>query len=343
MFFIDKYAPTSIKNAYFHKDLLKMLQVMSKDESIPHIIFYGPEGSGKKTIIKLLLEILYDKDVNKTNDAIYKVVGSGSTSVDVPVKQSNYHIVIEPNNTNFDRYLIQDVVKEYAKRVPLDIFTTKKIFKTVLINSVDRLSYYAQTSLRRTMEKNSNRCRFIMWCKSLSKVIEPLRSRCLCIRVSSPSYSDLFARIYEISVMENIKLDLTEYTTLINNANGNIKKALWLLELAGQNKQNTHTTYDETIVSIIKLIKTGDMHVISKIREFLYNIMITNIDGTRIIKDIVIRLCNDKIPNICVYNIIESAGKFEHNLIRGRREIIHLESFINSVMKILHDYNKITN
>ena len=57
MFFIDKYAPKSIEDAYFHKDELNKLKIMSKDESIPHIIFYGPEGSGKKTTINMFLEM----------------------------------------------------------------------------------------------------------------------------------------------------------------------------------------------------------------------------------------------------------------------------------------------
>ena len=34
------------------------------------------------------------------------------------IKQSKHHIIIEPNNNNFDRYLIQDIVKEYARRYP---------------------------------------------------------------------------------------------------------------------------------------------------------------------------------------------------------------------------------
>src|SRR3990170_3969521 len=113
-----------------------MLETMSQDESIPHIIFYGPEGSGKKTIIDLFLTMIYGEEVLKTNDSIYKVSGSGNSSTDISIKQSNYHIIIEPNNNNFDRYLIQDVVKEYAKKVPLNVFTSNKSFKVVLINNV---------------------------------------------------------------------------------------------------------------------------------------------------------------------------------------------------------------
>ena len=133
MFFVDKYAPKKVKDAFFHKEELNKLKTMSKDDAIPHIIFYGPSGCGKKTTINIFLEMLYDEEVHNLVNSVYNVTGSGNNSTQVTIKQSNYHIVIEPNNNNFDRYLIQDVVKEYAKRVPLGVFTSQKFFKTVLI------------------------------------------------------------------------------------------------------------------------------------------------------------------------------------------------------------------
>jgi replication factor C subunit 3/5 len=341
MFFVDKYAPNKPDDILFHKQELELLKKMSQDDAVPHIIFCGPEGSGKKTLIKLFLEMLYDKDIYALNDSIYKVSGSGNSTTDVVIKQSNYHIVIEPNNNNFDRYLIQDVVKDYAKKVPLNIFTAKKIFKTVLINNVDNLSYYAQTSLRRTMEKYSGTCRFIMWCRSLSRVIDPLRSRCYVFRINSPNDDKMLEMIAHISYKETMKLTLQDYTKIISLSNGNIKKALWLLQLKKINVSYS-TSYDIIINEIIKLLLTCDVNAILDIRSLLYNIMITNITGTQIIKDIIKKLFNNKdIKDECKINIAEVSAKFEHNLIRGRREIIHLEGFIAGLMYVLNKYNKV--
>jgi replication factor C subunit 3/5 len=343
MFFIDKYKPKNIKQAYFHKDIINKLKNMSEDDSIPHIIFYGPEGSGKNTIISMFLEMVYDKYVHTLSDAIYAVTGSGNTVTQVTIKQSNYHIVIEPNNNNFDRYLIQDIVKEYAQRAPLDIFTKKKHFNTVLINNIDNLSYYAQTSLRRTMEIYSSTCRFIMWCSSLSKVIEPLRSRCYCFRVPAPTDDDMFGYLLEITQKENIQLDLKQRNNIIKLAQGNIKTVLWLLELT-KLKENFATTYDEVIEEITKLILTTNMIQIITIRDLLYKIMITNITGSQIIKDIVKALLNN--PSISVDNkidIVQLSAKYEHNLIRGRRQIIHLEAFITHTIAALKNKKKLIN
>ena len=335
VFLVDKYSPKTISDAYFHKDILAMLETMSKDESIPHIIFYGPYGSGKKTLIRLLLELLYDRHVTQTDDTLYTVVGSGNKPTEVMVKQSNYHIVIEPNNNNFDRYLIQDIVKEYAKRIPLNVYKVNRVFKTVLINNLDSMSYYAQTSLRRTMEKYSGTCRFVMWCRSLSQVIEPLISRCVCIRVDSPNNNELFGYLYNIAANEKINLQINDYHDIIRYANGNIKKAIWQLELI-RNKLNKETIYEETINQIINKILLSDTYLINEIRTLNYNIMITNITGSNIINDLTQGLCSEQIPDTIKYRILEIAARYEHNIKKGRREMIHIEAFIMNVMRLIY-------
>lgn len=340
MFFIDKYIPETIKDSEFHKEILNILNIMSNDESIPHLIFYGPEGSGKKTIIRLLLQQLYDNDINNTTINNYTITGSGNKNVDVGIKQSHYHIVIEPTNTNFDRHLVTDLVMNFAKSVPLNVFKSKRTFKTVLINNIDNMSYYAQTSLRRTMEKYSKTCRFIMWCHSLSKVIDPLKSRCLCFNIPSPKSHDLFAYVFKISISENMILTLDQLSKIIQDSNGNIKKALWNLQLLKVGYDTT-TDHEVSINKLVNIILKPNINSIIQMRNILYNIMITNITGTKIIADILSNILNRKIPDHIKCHIINTAAKYDHNIVRGRREIIHLESFIIAIMKIIENEKKL--
>lgn len=340
MFYVDKYYPRDLKSVQFHKQEMELLKKMSEDNSVPHIIFHGSPGSGKKVLLGLFLEMLYDKNVHKVSDSLYKVSGSGNTTTDVMIKQSNYHIVIEPNNNNFDRYLIQDVVKNYARKVPLDVFNSKKTFKTVLINNVDKLSYYAQTSLRRTMEKYSETCRFIMWCGSLSRVIDPIKSRCYTFRISAPTDEDLLELLMKISHKERIKVTLQDYEQILVRSKGNTKTALWLLNCKSMDIPYG-TSYSKKIKRITDLLLTCDPTAIMNIRFLIYDIMITTVPGTQIIKDMIERLYNDEtICDNCKMNIVEVAAEFEHNLVRGRREINHMEAFIAKTITVLLKYNK---
>ena len=335
MFLCDKYAPKNVLDLTFHQNIVDKLYQMSHDNAIPHVILYGPYGAGKKTIARMFLENIYDKSVNNTTDTIYQVNGSGNATTSISIKQSSYHIVIDPNNNNFDRYLIQNIVKEYAKYMPLDVFQTHKSFKVVLINDVDNLSYYAQMSLRRTMEKYSKTCRFLMICNAISKLIEPLRSRCVCIRVPSPTTSELINTILMISNYENYNIKLNEMCQILKHANGNIKHAIWLLEHIIWKLKPTNS-YINNIDEIINMILQRKISNAMEIRNLIYNILITNISGSFIIQTILIRLCERHgITYEQKHKIIKMASKYEHNVTLGRREIIHLDGFILSTILIL--------
>lgn len=319
---------------YFHKEIFKNLKKISEDDGMPHIIFYGNPGSGKKTMINLFLEMIFDKSVYKLDNSKYVVISSGNIENEVMVKQSDHHLIIEPNNNNFDRYLIQDIVKVYAKKYPLSIFEKNRTFKAVQINHLDNLSYYAQTSLRRTMEIYSKSCRFIMWCYSLSKVIEPLRSRCLCIHVPTQTDDDLIKWIFNIASLEKIKLDPYVVDKILTSSNGNLKKILWKMDLYKYRKR-TDNAYQISMNNLIKeIVANGN---IQKIRDFVYNMMITNISSNTIIKDIlnIILLNNNDITNSKKMMIINCASEYEYRLSKSRRDIIHIEAFIDKIMKIL--------
>ena len=324
----------NLSKCYFHKDILNKLKTISKDDCMPHIIFYGNSSSGKKTIINLFLEMIFDNSIYNLDDSKYTVVSSGNIENEVIVKQSDHHIIIEPNNNNFDRYLIQDIVKEYARRYPLCIFEKSRNFKMVQINNLDNLSYYAQTSLRRTIEKYSKTCRFIMWCYSLSKVIEPLRSRCLCIHIPTQTDEELIKWTFNIASLESIKLDFGILTDIVETSNGSLKNILWKLDMY-KYCGKIENCYQKALTELINEIMNG--HNIEIIRDYIYKMMITNIPSNIIIKDIlnIILIKINNYPKDKIFNIINAASIFEYRLSKGRRDIIHIETFLETIINIL--------
>lgn len=75
----------------------------------------------------------------------------------------------------------------------------------MLLTEVDRLSRQAQAGLRRTMEKYSAQCRIVLVCNSPSKVIEPVRSRCLGIRIPAPSSQQLADLLVSVARKEGVQ------------------------------------------------------------------------------------------------------------------------------------------
>lgn len=335
MFFIDKYRPIDIKDAAYHKDILEQLLNISQDDSIPNIIFYGPTQSGKKTIVSMFLEMIYDETVHKTNETKYTTVGSSGTSSEINIQQSNFHILIEPNNNNSDKYIVQDIIKEYAMRIPMNFFKTKKGFKIVLINDVQNLSYHAQTSLRRTMELYAKTCRFIMISSSLSKVIDPIRSRCHPIRIPSPSRSDILKLLVDVSLKEDMTLTLQDFKDIRDKCGRNVKMCLWELE---NRKHGIKSKLDLTkrIDMLTNYLIGKKLESLINIRSILYGILITNFTGTEIIRLITDAILQKITVDHQKYMIIRSASIAEYRLIMGRHESHHLEKFIIDIYCILY-------
>lgn len=339
MFIIDECFPKEEEDIFFHKNIYEMLKNMSKDTSIPHVIFYGQPGSGKKVMLWLFLEMLFDKTVYDIKNISYDIIGSGGKIIKENVKQSDYHISIEPKNTNFDRYLIHDIVKEYAKRISLGVYQTNRPFRCVQINNLDNLSYYAQTALRRMMENYSDKCKFIMWCNSLSRVIKPLRSRCMCIRIPRPEKLELLMYLVKVAAQKKMYLKYLDFINIYKKSNGNIKTALWELEIR-RFKINNKTDYDDYLYKIIDLIYENSNNITSQnfhlIRNHIHNIMITNINGSLILKDLLNIIIKSKyFSDEKKTEIILIASEIDHRLTLGRREIIHFDLFIARILKVL--------
>ena len=264
------------------------------------------------------------------------------------IKQSNRHIVIEPNNNGFDKYLIQEIIEDYAKTEMLNILKYKKLFKVVIIDMIDDLSYYAQASLKRTMEKYANTCKFIFISNQLSKINEPLKSRCLIIRVPLPTNTMLLSIILNISNKENLNLTFPEMKYILDKSDNNINKTIWLLEMKKYNVDNKGQ-WTDILEKIVEMVTLKDnyttknfLEIIKTTRDLLYILFITNIDFHLIIRKIMKLLLN-KLDSISIKNqIVNTTSIFEERISKGTRYIIQMEAYLIKIIYILNIYyNKI--
>ena len=230
-------------NTMSYRDVKNMIVELETQNwrysNLQHLVIYGPKGCGKEYVVDNLLKKIYGNI--ETKEIEYNINGYSNSKEKVLINQSKYHIIIEPNNNGFDKYLIQEIIQEYAKTENLTIFKYKKQFKIVIINKIDNLAYSAQASLRRTMEKYADICKFIFICDQLSKIIEPLRSRCLLIRIPLPNDLQIIETITQISINEKIKLTKDDYKYILDNCESKVTNAIWLLEMKKYNVPNDHS------------------------------------------------------------------------------------------------------
>lgn len=228
---MDKYQPRHIQDLDYNHKISDILKTISMKDDFPHLIFYGAEGAGKKTRVRALLNLLYGNGVNRTTSEI-RETKINSTTVEYLVTSSNFHIELTPSDAEqHDRVIIQKLIKETASTGQLDS-KHQRSFKVVVLHEIDNLTKEAQAALRRTMEKYSKSCRLIMSCNSLTKIIPPIRSRCLSIRVPCPSEDEIKHILTNIKLKEGINVSDKQIEMIVSSCERNIRRAVNALQLS---------------------------------------------------------------------------------------------------------------
>ena len=233
------------------------------------MIFHGPPGSGKYTRAILYLERLFGKGVRNVENSTVTIEIKGKPK-EVEVRSSTFHVEIIPSNTENDKEFIQGYVKSLTQNKTVSsLLQTKSLkggrqsffgkkseepkrktetskseskkdkikYRVVMIFDADHLSSDAQDSLRRTMEKGNEVCRFILLCHNADCIIQPLRSRCVMIRVPSPSPDELKKIIKKIGGTNDIvpisrgNIRIAEACAFEYEYTGEVNRPEWQLSL----------------------------------------------------------------------------------------------------------------
>ena len=163
-----------------HTDITDKLSNFICESKIPNIIFHGPSGGGKRTIVHKFINVIYEND--KTiikNNVMYVSCAHGKG-----IK------------------FVRDELKLFSK-THIN-FKNKNLFKTVILSNADQLTIDAQSALRRCIELFSHSTRFFIIVEDKYKLLRPILSRFCEIYIPHPE-------------INNMKVNLHKYNRQINN------------------------------------------------------------------------------------------------------------------------------
>jgi|SaaInlV_165m_DNA_1040744.scaffolds.fasta_scaffold28794_1 replication factor C subunit 3/5 len=336
-FFTETSSKIPLNKIVHHKDICNQLLNMN---NIENSIFYGPSGSGKKTLILSYLAHRYGKQVYNTSYITKDVDGI----IELIVLQSPIHCEVDIKKySNHDKTIVMDMLKEEGSTRNIK----DKLEKIVIIRNADYLSYTAQCALRRIVEVHSSNLKLILILQKINKIIDPLLSRFILFRVPAPSYSEIHNILCDISYNEGIYgMDLNKIAL---NSDRNIKNSIVKLQIWYESKgEINYTNYDDKLVNdicddLFLIIKKKDISYITNIKNSIYKAIISDVHTTTIIKKslfIILNYCKkNKINDSIKLKLVSNASNYQIRMINHCKDIMHLEAFYYSVINILININ----
>lgn len=184
------YRPTELDNYVGNGQLKETIGRYLEQNDIQNYLFYGPAGTGKTTLAKLI--------VNKLDCEYLYINASDERGIDT----------------------IRDKVSSFA------MVASFKPLKVVILDEADFLTINAQASLRNIIETFSRSTRFILTCNFVERIIDPIQSRCQVFKIIPPTKKEVAIHLTQVLDKEKISYEVSDLGVLVNQFYPDLRKML---------------------------------------------------------------------------------------------------------------------
>ena len=206
---VEKYRPNILDNYVGNKNIKSVISKYLEQNDIQNFIFYGPAGTGKTTLAKLIVN-------NLECDYVY-ITASDERGIET----------------------IRDKVSSFAS------VASFKPLKVVILDEADFLTIQAQASLRNIIETFSRTTRFILTCNYVERIIDPLQSRCQVLKVVPPTKKITALHLLKILNQENIRHTDEDIISIVNQFYPDLRKCINAIQA---NTVNSQLKLDESVL-----------------------------------------------------------------------------------------------
>ncbi len=309
---VEKYRPTKLSEIINQTEIIGSLKALIKDPTdMPHLLFSGSAGVGKTTTaLCLSRQILGEKNYNP--NSILELNASDERGIG----------------------MVREKVKKFSKwsgfaEIP---------FKIIILDEADEMTSDAQTALRRIIEDASKICRFILIANNVSKIIEPIQSRCAAFKFTSVSEEDVIARLEEIAKKEKVKTDKKGLKAIYEYTEGDLRHAINLMQatasLGGVTEENVKVSAGLTKTSDVdKILKIALSGKVAEAREKMIELIkvygMSESDFLKYLNSAVFKSKHDKLSDI-----LQVIAKYDYRILVGANSEIQLSAMLAELAKL---------
>ncbi|KAK3299018.1 P-loop containing nucleoside triphosphate hydrolase protein [Chaetomium fimeti] len=213
---VEKYRPKTLSDVTAQDHTITVLERTLQASNLPHMLFYGPPGTGKTSTILALAKELYGPELMKSR--VLELNASDERGISI----------VREKVKDFARTQLTNPPPGYKSRYPCPPF------KIIILDEADSMTQDAQSALRRTMETYSKITRFCLICNYVTRIIDPLASRCSKFRFKSLDQGNARRRLEEIAGLEGVAVEDAAVEALIKCSDGDLRKAITFLQSAAR-------------------------------------------------------------------------------------------------------------
>jgi len=257
---VEKYRPRRVDDVASQQDIIASLRNAVKSGSIPHMLFYGPPGTGKTSTVLAMARDLFGPELFRSR--VLELNASDERGISVvreKVKTFAMGAVGSVGGTNGGGGGLgagfgaggyggagggssggggSNAAAASASSASASSASASAAgvppFKLIILDEADSLTHDAQSALRRTMETHSRVTRFCIICNYVSRIIEPLASRCSKYRFKPLDKASMMARLRRVCEAEAVDAPDETLEAVLRVSGGDLRKAINYLQSASQ-------------------------------------------------------------------------------------------------------------
>ena len=296
----------SLVDLYNYKDAYKIYKIIS-DKNHPNIILNG-KIIKKEFIITILNEYFFKKNIQ---NSIY------DEEIYYEYNDIYYYFDIKRIKLDIKNTFINTIKKITAS---YNYFTNKNNY--IILDNYNFINPILENKLKVIIEKSCYTTKFIILTSQYDKILEAIKSRCICTRIAVLNYYDKSYILKEYSNLKNFKQILEKYDDieLIKNLFNGYKDPL-----------------DIFVKKCIKLFNKKMNKNINDLKELSYNIKNSVLNYPELQKRLIKYYLQTNISNEKKSKIINASSDNNYLMINCYKDIIYIEHYLLEIYNIIND------
>lgn len=302
----EKYRPRTLDEIVDQKEIVDRLKGFVRAGTMPHCLFAGPPGTGKTTSALCLAHDLFGENFSSS---FGELNASDERGINV----------------------VRERVKTFARTRTLG----KVPFKILVLDEADNMTSDAQQALRRTMERYTETCRFILACNFSSRIIEPIQSRCAPFRFTPLNNEDIGGRLRHIANKEGVELTEDGVDAILAVCQGDLRKAYNTLQAAAALERKVDGDAIYTVVGRVHPKEIQEMLLLAfrgnfvEAREMLRKMLLEyGLSSSDIIKQVYSEIFRFNLPERWKATLADMVGEADFRISQGANDEVQFGALL---------------